>query len=482
MPRKKSLDRHKRVLIIDKDDEQIKIIKDHVESYGYDVFIVNVSDLSTISKIQVNVIFLRLINCEDDKENILKNIVDKIPIVPIIVQTTQDNIKILNCFLYNRISKFFLNLVSRKQLCDSIICALREGVVPSQENEHCALDSLIAVSPAMIQVVDLARKAGDCAIPIMIQGEFGVGKKRLSRFIHESGKRAFFPFFIVNCGMIDQDKIEKFLFGDVDLQTKNSAQFLGKFIEANGGTIVLEEPDALPLAVQGRIYNFIETGKIEFFDSRGAIRLDVRLIFLTEKNLLPQVKSHVFRKDLYYRISVFLINISTLRSRSEDIPWLVHFFLQSFCTKNAIKQISISDKALSLLTKYPWIDNVQELKNILLRAVIGLKDSHLTEDRFVLLLSREGKKEREFHTETACTCYTEGKSSDTILDNLSQESIPAIGQDGEVRRLSDIEKEIIGLAMKLYRAQMSEVARRLGIGRSTLYRKIREYNIEVDSL
>ncbi len=96
MPRKKSLDRHKRVLIIDKDDEQIKIIKDHVESYGYDVFIVNVSDLSTISKIQVNVIFLSLINCEDDKENILKNIVDKIPIVPIIVQTTQDNIKILN--------------------------------------------------------------------------------------------------------------------------------------------------------------------------------------------------------------------------------------------------------------------------------------------------------------------------------------------------------------------------------------------------
>ncbi|QTP64177.1 sigma-54-dependent Fis family transcriptional regulator [Candidatus Liberibacter africanus] len=471
MPKVKSMNYRKGVLIIDEDDEQSNFIKSYLKSYGYDVFIVNNSDALVSYKIRVDVIFLSLMKFERDKRNILKNIVENIPLVPIVVQTRQDDMKSIRYFLHDRIVKFFFNIVSKDYICDSIISVLEKNLVSAmQAVEDCTLNSLVAVSPAMTHVLDLAWKAVDCATPLMIEGEFGVGKKKLANSIHASGRRSLSPFVIVNCRFFDQDKIEHILFGNVDLKTKNSTQYLGKFIEANGGTIVLEEPDALPLRVQSRIYHFIKTGKLRLYDSEASRKIDVRLIFLTEKNLLQE--KNVFRKDLYYKISVFLIKIPSLRDRPMDIPWLAHFFLKSFCVANSLNNINISDEALALLTDYHWSDNAQELKNTILRSVIGLKKSYITADDFMFLLP--GKK-AQISSKKLDTCYTISENSDL----LSDKSIAALDQDGEVRRLSDIEKEVIGLAIKLYREQMSEVARRLGIGRSTLYRKIREYNIEV---
>ncbi|MFV0256386.1 sigma-54-dependent transcriptional regulator [Candidatus Liberibacter solanacearum] len=491
---KRSLDDRQGLVIIDQDDEQSNLIKEYMESYGYDVFIIDVlsqcPDLLVLDKIKVDVIFLSLINFGDDKGKVLQTIVEKMPIIPIIVQTKHDELKLLISSVQDSITKCFFNPVSKEHLFYSIRSILeRKKNSSAEEQKYFTLDSLIAVSPEMIQVINLARKSVYCTIPVMIEGEFGVGKKTLAHSIHASGSRASFPFVVVNCGISDQDKIEKDLFGKVDLQGENSTCFLGKFVEANGGTILLEDPSALSLKVQSKILNFIETGKIEFDDSRNALKLDVRLIFATEKNLFQEVNNQVFSKDLYYKISVFSCKIPTLRSRQDDIPWLARFFLKRFCLENNVQQINLSEKALSMLTHYKWTDNVQELENIILRSVVGIKDSYITEDCFTSLLFESGNQEKEINSNTSETfdisCIQDENNNIPQSSNylsISKGTIFSIDKYGEIRRLSDIEKEMIRLAMKLYREQMSEVARRLGIGRSTLYRKIKEYNIEVDSL
>ncbi|MEG8098992.1 sigma-54-dependent transcriptional regulator [Candidatus Liberibacter brunswickensis] len=482
MPREKSINCRKDILIINKDYEQSNFIEDHLKSYGCNVFIVDNFDSLICNKIQANVVFINLMQFKDDKTNILKNIAEKIPTVPIIVQMRKEDLKVVLYFLRDRVFKFFLNIVLESQICDSILSILEKNLLSKHLVEDLTLNSFITASPQMNQVLDLAWKAVGCSNPLIIEGEFGVGKTRLANSIHASGERALFPFVILNCRIIDQDRIEQVLFGDVDLNNKNNTQYLGKFIEANGGTIVLEESAKLPIRVQGRISNFIETGKIEFFDSRNTISLDVRLIFIAEKNLL-QENNNNFSKDLYYKISNFVIKIPALRDRILDIPLLVRFFLELFSKKNNINRIDISEEALSILTDYKWPDNVEELKNIILRSLIGLEKNQITADHF-LYLSKN--KEQNIPSIKLDDCYTRNKNRDIIVehDNLSnvQNSIVAIRKDGEIRRLSDVEKDMIILAIELYQSQMSEIARRLGIGRSTLYRKIKEYNIEVNSV
>ncbi|MBY7649674.1 MAG: sigma-54-dependent Fis family transcriptional regulator [Candidatus Liberibacter europaeus] len=491
MPKEKIMDCRKRLLLIDNDYEQCSLLKKHIEDLDYDVVVVD--SLQKYSEIlnydKIDAIFLSLIKFEGDSDMLLKQIVESKPTIPVIIQTRHNYLKLLICSIQNSILRISPNPSSIDQIIESIISVMESHIfysIQEVDNKTQSLDSLIAVSPAMVRVINCARRAVECWTPVMIEGEFGVGKKMLARSIHASGSRSNFPFITVNCGMISQDKVEKVLFGELDPQYNNKMHYPGKFVEANGGTILLEEAHALPINVQEKICSFIDTGRFDFNGSNNLSKLDVRLIFSTNKNLLQEVKKDEFCKELYYKISSFPIKIPALRNRREDIPWLARFFLKLFCEQYKISHMNFSSGALSALTDYNWPDNIQELENIIFQSAIVSENFQIIEDDLIPLMFSDEKKEVKTDLEKLNRHDMERKCQNIIeLDNFpsnNQYTISAINKDGEIHCLSYIEKKIIQFAMKLYQEHMSEVARRLGIGRSTLYRKIKEYNIEYDSL
>ncbi|AHA27804.1 sigma-54-dependent transcriptional regulator [Candidatus Liberibacter americanus] len=482
MPKKEIIDYRKRLLIIDKDYEQYNLFRSRIEDCGYDISVLGslraCYDVSNYA--DINTIFFSLMNFGENATLILKYILGIDLDVPIIIQTDYNCLKLLINSSQSNIYNFFSNPVSSDQIVDSILSVLdwyRLSYINEIENESLSLDSLIAVNPAMIRVINLARMAAECKTPIMIEGEFGVGKKTLARSIHISSSRSDYPFIIVNCRVIDENKIEKFLFGDIDCKLHNP----GKFIEANGGTIFFDEVQALPIKTQEKICNFINTGRIDCSYYQNKTKLNVRLIFSINKKLLSEVTIDPFFKDFYYKISSFIIKVPALCNRREDIPWLARFFLKRFCIQHKINSINFTNEALSTLISYDWPDNVKELEHIVFQSVISSESLQITEDnlsKLMLLYDNEKAKDNLKTLNNSNIISSQNStnfSNDAIL--TSQYSIMVINKEGEIRSISDIEKEVIQLAMKLYQEHMSEVARRLGIGRSTLYRKIREYGI-----
>ncbi|MBL0849345.1 MAG: sigma-54-dependent Fis family transcriptional regulator [Candidatus Liberibacter ctenarytainae] len=473
------------LLIIDKDHEQCKFLKLNIEERGYNVIFVNSLEqcFNIFTDYKIDVIFISLIKFDDDQEIVSKHIIERIPCVPVIIQTQQSDLRLLICSLYNRINRFCFAPLSKEQMVDSICSVLESRIFTSIQDKVLSLDSLIAVSSTMIQTLNLARRSVECVTPLMIEGEVGTGKKTLAYAIHASGSHASFPFITLNCQNIDPNKIENVLFGDLDLQ--GYMRYPGKFVEAKGGALLLEEAHSLPLTIQEKIFQFIETGKIEYGNScNTTTSLDVRLIFSTRNNWRKKVDNQTFLKELYYKISAFSIHIPALRDRREDIPALAQFFLNCFCMQHKVKNMSFSEGALSALTTYNWPDNILELENTILQSAMIAEDFQIGEDDLPsLIFWKQKENTRKKLKDSNVVPMTEKgqifSHSNDVLD--SKHIINSIGQNNEIRRLFDVEEEMITLAIQLYRGHMSEIARRLGIGRSTLYRKIKEYNIDVNS-
>ncbi|WP_259345094.1 sigma-54 dependent transcriptional regulator [Candidatus Liberibacter sp.] len=466
----------KTVLILDKDCEQCMAIKILMESCKYDVLIADdlqkSFDFLCSPNTNINVIFLSLVGFGEAGIFALKQIVEIMPNIPVIVQTNQDDFKQVFLSLQNRAFGFVFKPLSAEQIIFSIKIAMEiHNYYPIREVSE--LDSIIAVSPAMIQTMALARKAAECSTPIIIKGEFGVGKRMLAHAIHASGPRASFPFITVNCRVIEQDKMEKILFGGTNLCDENCMQYFGKFIEANGGTLFIEEPNRLSLEIQEKLLRVIETREIKSVYSRNIFKLDVRLIFSTRESLIEEAKTDNFRQDLYYKISSFPIMFPALRRRREDIPYLVRSFVQRFCRQYKINYINCSSEALAALMDYNWSGNVRELENVVLRSILCSKNFQVTGSDVIpfLFCEKNGEEKKSLDDEDNINDQNQGVKGNIV----------AIDCGGEIRRLSDIEKEMIELAMELYQSQMSEVARRLGIGRSTLYRKLKEYDLDIEN-
>ena len=261
-------------------------------------------------------------------------------------------------------------------------------------------------------------------------------------------------------------------------------------MEADGGTLFLDEVGDLPLDTQVKLLRAVQQGEIETVGSSRVQKVNVRLISATNKDLIEEVKAGRFREDLYYRLNVFPITIPALRRRKEDIPNLVRVFLSRFSAEQRLGMpLTIGAGAMALLTAYDWPGNIRQLENTIYRAVVLAQGLELTETDFPQILAQLP----DFAVET--THRPTGERHLRLIESLSpppeaisaepadsrQDMILSIDDSGEVRTLADVEEELIRFALKFYGGQMSRVARRLGIGRSTLYRKLKDYGIDPDN-
>src|SRR5690606_13291055 len=239
-------------------------------------------------------------------------------------------------------------------------------------------------NPAMQRVVALARKAAASDIPILIEGESGAGKEVIARAIRAMGNRAGKPFVTVNCGAIPENLVESILFGhEKGSFTGATDRHVGKFVEANGGTLFLDEVGDLPPDVQVKLLRAVQEGEVDPVGARSTVKVDIRLISATHRDLLQRVKDGEFREDLFYRLNVFPIHVPPLRDRREDIPMLVQHFISRVGPAEARDRINgISSGALSMLKAYDWPGNIRQLENAIFRAVVLAEGNVLTADEF----------------------------------------------------------------------------------------------------
>ncbi|WP_324808186.1 sigma-54 dependent transcriptional regulator [Sphingomonas sp. LY29] len=343
------------------------------------------------------------------------------------------------------------------------LAPLSEKIAP-----NLTLDQLVGSSPDFRAALAIAAKAARNRLPILIVGEAGSGKQTFATAIHHASLRARGPLVQLDCKAVPANSIDSVLFGHVPGAFPGAfAERVGSLVSADGGTLLLDDVGALPKETQARLDRVLATGEVRPVGCNGSNSVDVRVI-ATSGGPLPDT----FDPVLAERLSSTTVTLPALRDRSGDIPALVRHFLARFADEPGMRSLSIGNDALEVLMRYGWPGNVRQLASVLFRAALANDGGSLGVDAFphIAIQSR----------------FT-GRRSDGAPDIGRVPTAAAMSgggqvtlyrQDGHLRTLEEIEADLIRLAIGHYRGRMTEVARRLGIGRSTLYRKLGELGID----
>ncbi len=400
---------------------------------------------------------------------------------PVIVQTGKGSIETAVAAMRAGAFDFVVKPVSPERLMAALANAVRLGESETkarsqrpQATSAGGLRELVGASPALAAVARLAEKAASADIPVLIEGESGVGKELVARAIRDGSQRRDKPFVTVNCGAIPENLVESILFGhEKGSFTGATDRHVGKFVEADGGTLFLDEIGDLPPAAQVKLLRAVQEGEVEPVGARTSVKVDIRLISATHRDLAQLVAEGRFREDLYYRLNVFPISVPPLRARREDIAPLARHFLGRIGREQSGRVTGISAGALDLLRLHDWPGNVRQLENAIFRAIVLSEQPVLSAAEFPQIRAQLG--EVEAWAEEFSAPVPPPLEETAVAAGGSLEPIDA---QGDVRTLADMEDRMIRYAIERYEGRMSEVARRLGIGRSTLYRKLKEFGID----
>jgi len=483
----------KTILIVDDDPTQRRIMRGVCEKAGYPVLQAD-SGESALSLLQsqqgqdVGLMMLDLRMPGLGGMEALKRAKGFREEMPVIVLTAQGGIDTVVEAMQNGASDFFVKPASPERVIVSINNALNlttlKGEVSRLKRKRegaMGFKDLIGESTALGHVMKLGERAAASNIPILITGESGTGKEMIARAIQGSSERAGRPFITVNCGAIPENLVESILFGhEKGSFTGANAKHIGKFQEADGGTIFLDEVGELPQDMQVKLLRVLQESEVDPIGSKRPVKVNVRVISATNRNLAEEVKAGRFREDLFYRLNVFPIEVPPLSARRDDVPALIEHFIARYNAEERRDVRGVRHEVLEVLMSQPWPGNVRQLENTIFRAVVLAEGAYLSAEDFPLLTG-------EFSAAgiSAGPPVVGADSSDlppplpSLEASEPDESVAIFDREGHLRSLQEIEKDLIELAIDTYEGKMSEVARRLGMGRSTLYRKLREHNLEI---
>jgi DNA-binding NtrC family response regulator len=482
------------ILIADDDAVQRRLVENMVQKCGYEAVVVDSGDaaiamLTAPDAPAIDAVVLDLVMPGLDGMGVLAKIRDAGLSIPVIVQTAHGGIDNVISAMRAGAQDFVVKPVGMERLQVSLRNALNTSALKGElqrirhsREGRLTFSDIITRSEAMTSVLRTAQKAASSQIPVLIEGESGVGKELFARAIHGSGERKAKPFVAVNCGAIPDNLVESILFGhERGAFTGATERHTGKFVEASGGTLFLDEVSELPLTAQVKLLRALQEGAVEAVGGRKPVKVDVRIISATNRKLLERVKSGHFREDLFYRLHVLPLTIPPLRARREDIPHLLRHFLARFGAEENRTITSISGEAMAHLSQLDWPGNIRQLENAVYRAVVMSDDEQLGLPDFPSLPSHATVAAHVSSEPLVVSPAIQHSATAMVHGNeIPIAPLPANGtlamltSAGEMRPLDEMENEIIRFAIAHYRGQMSEVARRLKIGRSTLYRKIDE--------
>jgi DNA-binding NtrC family response regulator len=496
----------KRVLIVDDDPAQRRILEEMIKRLGFETKTTNSGEqaiqiLEGADHGSISLVLLDLVMPGVDGMAVLDRLAQKSGIPPIIVQTANGSIDAAINAMRAGAADFVIKPASPERLEVSIKTALKIEALSGEITRikkkvegTLTFNDLIIRGEAMQRVISLGKRAASSNIPVLIEGESGVGKELIARAIQGESERAGKPFVTVNCGAIPENLVESILFGhEKGSFTGASEKRTGKFQEADGGTLFLDEVGELPLDAQVKLLRALQEGEIDPVGSKKPVKVNFRLISATNRDMIQLVKDGKFREDLYYRLNVFPIWVPPLRERIEDVPELAQHFVARFAAEEGKRVSGLSPDALRLLKAYSWPGNVRQLENALFRAVVLADRTELTVNEFPQIAAHVEGFDAEIPAAPAEPVKKPVYTGPALLgaeDRIPQTveikndngtgslGIPAIDASGDIRSLEAIEADMIRLALGRYRGHMTEVAKRLNIGRSTLYRKMQEYGLE----
>ncbi|MEJ8405498.1 MAG: sigma-54 dependent transcriptional regulator [Brevundimonas sp.] len=400
---------------------------------------------------------------------------------PVIVLTANGGIDMVVKAMQAGAQDFFVKPVGPERLLVGVRNAMQMkrltaevGRLTKRVQGRTSFDDIVGDSPPMRMVKALGARAAKSSIPVLITGESGVGKEVIARALHGASDRAGKPFVAVNCGALPANLIESILFGhEKGAFTGAVDKTLGKFREADGGTLFLDEIGELPLDMQVKLLRALQEGEIDPVGGKRPVKIDVRIVSATNRDPAQQVKDGAFREDLFYRLNVFPIEAPSLRDRREDIAPLVDHFIARFNAEEGKRIAGCAPETLALLQGFDWPGNVRQLENAVFRAIV-LADAPFLQPHDFPAISGVAAPMPDAQPLQAATAA--GAQTDAAAQ--VDQPIRILDERGHLRTLEDIERDLIQHAIEVYAGHMSEIARRLGIGRSTLYRKVREQGLE----
>jgi DNA-binding NtrC family response regulator len=485
------------ILIVDDDPVQRRLLEAMARRFGYEVESAEsgaegLARLEAPDRPAVDLVILDLVMPDLDGMGVLTRMRQRGITTPAVVQTAHGSIEAVISAMRAGAVDFVVKPVGAERLQVSIKNALRVDALQDELRRatrrttgELTFRDIGTKVESMTRTLRLAERAAKSSIPVLIEGESGVGKELLARAIQGGSDRRGKPFVTVNCGALPENLVESILFGhEKGAFTGATEKHAGKFAEANQGTLFLDEIGELPLDAQVKLLRALQEGEIDPVGARRPVKVDIRLVSATNQNLIDLVKRGRFREDLFYRLNVFPITIPPLRSRAADVPDLARRFLARFCAEEGKRIRGISSEAFALLCAYDWPGNVRQLENAMFRAVVLADADELTTAEFPQIAAQvEGFEVRippapPLQSESSTPVILSGEAAS--FEPRDQNILRLIDENGDVRKLEEIEAETIRFALAHYRGQMSQMARKLGIGRSTLYRKMKEIGIETE--
>jgi two-component system response regulator HydG len=454
------MDQQIRVLVVDDDEPHAEAVAESLERVGYECVVATsgAEGLRLIEEQTFDIIISDLIMEGVGGLEILAKAKRELPDAEVVILTGHGTIKTAVTAMQAGATTYLtkpLDIGELRTVVDKASQSQRLArsniELQKQLNEKFGFEGVIGNSPAMHTVVARLRQIAPTSASVLITGESGTGKELVAKALHNNSPRRYKPFVTLNCAALSDNILESELFGHVKgAFTGADRERKGWFEHANGGTLFLDEVGDIPLGTQVKLLRALESGEIVRVGTNEPIKVNVRLISATNRDLTEAIASGSFRQDLYHRLKVVTIKLPPLRERREDIDLLVDHFLKEFTTAHEKKIVSITPAARRILRQYSWPGNVRELKNTIESMVVidfdGVLDvDDLTED----------------------------------LQAVSSSSPPAskpAGADLLVgKSIEEIEKHYITETLKLTSGNREEASRMLGIGERTLYRKLKEY-------
>jgi two-component system response regulator HydG len=454
------MDQPIRVLVVDDDESHAEAVAESLERVGYECVIATSGReaLRIIEEQTFDIVLTDLIMDEVGGLEVLAKAKRELPDSEVVILTGHHTIKTAvmamqagaTTYLTKPLDIGELRTVAEK-VSHSQRLARSNIELQKQLNERFGFEGVVGNSAAMHNVVARLRQIAPTSATVLITGESGTGKELVAKALHNNSPRRYKPFVPLNCAALSENILESELFGHIrGAFTGADRERKGWFEHANGGTLFLDEVGDIPLATQVKLLRALESGEIVRVGTNEPIKVNVRLISATNRDLNEAIAAGTFRQDLYHRLKVVSVKLPPLRQRREDIPLLMDHFLREFSASHGKAVSAITPAARKALMAHSWPGNVRELKNTIESMVVIDADGVLD------------------------------------VDDLTEDVQAAAGAPGEAssgadhligKSLEDVEKYYIAETLKLTNGNREEAARLLGIGERTLYRKIKEYGI-----
>ncbi len=451
----------KRIMVVDDDRNTRRLIEDILtQTDKYSVIQASNGEacLRKLEEESVDLILMDLQMPGIDGMETLKKIKGRIRQLPVIIMTAHGTIDkavaSMKLGSYDFLTKPFPSERLKVTVKNALEANALETEVQSLRSElkhRYQFERIVGQSGLMQEVFQAVEKIVDSNVTVLIQGESGTGKELIARAIHNRSKaRQKNTFVAVNCNALPESLMESELFGhEKGAFTGAASRRVGKFEQANGGTVFLDEIGEMSISTQAKILRVLQEREFERVGGNQLVKVDIRLISATNKNLDEEVRNGTFREDLFYRISFFPIRLPTLRERKDDVPPLAAHFCKMYSKREKKEVNGIHPDALKILMGYHWPGNVRELENAIERAVIICGATEILEEDLPPHIVTIGKEELTGPGET----------------------LP--------QWIEKLEIEVLRKTLLEYEGNITQAAKKLGIGRATIYRKAKKYNLPI---